>query len=127
MWAGVGDALILAGGELAALAVIEAVARLRPGVLGNSASPKDESFSDGLLEYPHWTRPAEFRGMEVPEVLLSGDHARVARWRRAAALAHTLERRPDLIDRQGGLSDADRDLLDEFSMSVPERGDQSVG
>ena len=91
---------VLAGGELAALAVIEAVARLRPGVLGNSESPKDESFSDGLLEYPHWTRPAEFRGME---------------------------RRPDLIDRQGGLSDADRDLLDEFSMSVPERGDQSVG
>ena len=118
---------VLAGGELAALAVIEAVARLRPGVLGNSESPKAESFSDGLLEYPHWTRPAEFRGMEVPEVLLSGDHARVARWRRAAALAHTLERRPDLIDRQGGLSDADRDLLDEFSMSVPERGDQSVG
>ena len=115
---------VLAGGELAALAVIEAVARLRPGVLGNSASPKDESFSDGLLEYPHWTRPAEFRGMEVPEVLLSGDHARVARWRQAAALAHTLKRRPDLIDRQGGLTDADRDLLDEFSIPVPERWDQ---
>ena len=115
---------MLAGGELAALAVIEAVARLRPGVLGNSASPKDESFSDGLLEHPHWTRPAEFRGMEVPEVLLSGDHARVARWRQAAALAHTLKRRPDLIDRQGGLTDADRDLLDEFSISVPERWDQ---
>ncbi len=115
---------VLAGGELAALAVIEAVARLRPGVLGNSASPKDESFSDGLLEYPHWTRPAEFRGVEVPEVLLSGDHARVSRWRRAAALAHTLKRRPDLIDRRGGLTDADRDLLDEFSIPVPERWDQ---
>lgn len=111
---------VLAGGELAALAVVEAVARLRPGVLGNTASPEDESFADGLLEYPHWTRPAEFRGVAVPDVLRSGDHARVDRWRRAAALVRTLEQRPDLITRRGGLSDADRDLLDEFSMPVPE-------
>jgi len=111
---------VLAGGELAALAVVEAVARLRPGVLGNSASPEDESFADGLLEYPHWTRPAEFRGMEVPEVLRSGDHARVARWRRAAALARTLQRRPDLVERRGGLTDTDRELLEEFSIPVPD-------
>ncbi len=111
---------VLAGGELAALAVVEAVARLRPGVLGNSASPEDESFADGLLEYPHWTRPAEFRGRSVPDVLRSGDHGRVARWRRAAALARTIERRPDLIERRGGLSGADRNLLDEFDMEGPD-------
>ena len=110
---------VLAGGELAALAVIEAVARLRPGVLGNSASPEDESFADGLLEYPHWTRPAEFRGRSVPDVLRSGDHARVARWRRAAALARTIERRPDLIEQRGGLTEADQDLLDEFETPDP--------
>jgi len=105
---------VLAGGELAALAVVEAVARLRPGVLGNSVSSDDESFADGLLEYPHWTRPAEFRGLEVPEVLRSGDHARVERFRRAAALARTMERRPDLVERRGGLADEDRRLLTEF-------------
>jgi len=109
----VGD-FVLAGGELAALAVVEAVARLVPGVLGNDASSGDESFADGLLEYPHYTRPAEFRGSAVPEVLRSGDHAQVERWRRARALARTVEHRPDLIERRGGLSDADRALLDEF-------------
>ena len=105
---------VLAGGELAALAIMEAVARLRPGVLGNEASPDDESFADGLLEYPHYTRPADFRGMEVPEVLRSGDHGRVARWRRAVALVRTLALRPDLIERRGGLTDADQALLEEF-------------
>ena len=105
---------VLAGGELAALAIMEAVARLRPGVLGNEASPDDESFADGLLEYPHYTRPADFRGMEVPEVLRSGDHGRVARWRRAGALVRTLALRPDLIERRGGLTDADQALLEEF-------------
>jgi tRNA (guanine37-N1)-methyltransferase len=105
---------VLAGGELAALVVIEAVARLVPGVLGNDASVVDESFSDGLLEYPHYTRPASFRGWDVPEVLRSGDHARVARWRRAAAVARTLRSRPDLIASAGGLSDADRRLVEEF-------------
>ena len=107
---------VLAGGELAALAIMEAVARLRPGVLGNEASPDDESFADGLLEYPHYTRPADFRGMEVPEVLRSGDHGRVARWRRAGALVRTLALRPDLIERRGGLADADRALLEEFGL-----------
>ena len=105
---------VLAGGELAALAIMEAVARLRPGELGNEASPDDESFADGLLEYPHYTRPADFRGMEVPEVLRSGDHGRVARWRRAGALVRTLALRPDLIERRGGLTEADQALLEEL-------------
>ncbi len=99
----VGD-FVLAGGELAALVVIEAVARLLPGILGNEASAGDESFSDGLLEYPQYTRPATFRGWEVPEVLRSGDHGRVDRWRRAQALVRTLRLRPDLVRDRGGLS-----------------------
>lgn len=111
----VGD-VVLAGGEVAALMVIEAAGRLVPGVLGNTASIDDESFSDGLLEYPHYTRPAEFRGWEVPEVLRSGDHARVARWRRAQAVRRTLDVRPDLIEARGGLTDADENLLREFDL-----------
>ena len=106
----VGD-VVLAGGEAAALLVMEAVGRCVPGVLANEASAVEESFSDGLLEYPQYTRPARFRGWEVPEVLRSGDHARVARWRRAQSLARTIERRPDLIEARGGLSDEDRELL----------------
>ena len=106
----VGD-VVLAGGEAAALLVLEAVGRCVPGVLANEASAVEESFSDGLLEYPQYTRPARFRGWEVPEVLRSGDHARVARWRRAQSLARTIERRPDLIAALGGLSDEDRELL----------------
>jgi tRNA (guanine37-N1)-methyltransferase len=109
----IGD-YVLGGGEVAALVVLEAVGRLVPGVMGNDSSADDESFSDGLLEYPHYTRPADFRGWEVPEVLRSGDHAKVARWRRARALARTLADRPDLIDARGGLTDADRALLAEF-------------
>ena len=80
---------VLGGGEVAAMVVLEAVGRLVPGVMGNDESAGDESFSDGLLEYPHYTRPASFRGWDAPEVLRSGDHARVARWRRAQALART--------------------------------------
>ena len=99
----VGD-VVLAGGEVGALLVVEAVARLRPGVLGNEASSVEESFADGLLEYPQYTRPAEFRGWAVPEVLRSVDHGRIGRWRRAQALARTLRRRPDLISARGGLS-----------------------
>ena len=106
----VGD-VVLAGGEAAALLVLEAVGRCVPGVLANEASAVEESFSDGLLEYPQYTRPARFREWEVPEVLRSGDHARVARWRRAQSLARTIERRPDLIEARGGLSDEDRELL----------------
>ncbi|MGA8296720.1 MAG: tRNA (guanosine(37)-N1)-methyltransferase TrmD [Acidimicrobiales bacterium] len=104
---------VLAGGELAALCVIEATARLVPGVVGNPASPEQESFSSGLLEYPQYTRPAEYAGFSVPEVLRSGDHPTIARWRRAAALARTIERRPDLIERRGGLSAEEKDLLCE--------------
>lgn len=111
----IGD-YVLAGGELGALVVIEAVARLIPGVMGNDRSAEEESFADGLLEYPHYTRPADFRGWPVPDVLRSGDHARVARWRRAMALARTGERRPDLLEARGGLDDADLRLLEEFGL-----------
>lgn len=111
----IGD-FVLAGGEVAALAVMEAVGRLIPGVMGNEESGRDESFGDGLLEYPHYTRPADFRGWQVPDVLRSGDHGRVARWRRAQALARTLDRRPDLIEARGGLSEVERALLAEFGL-----------
>jgi tRNA (guanine37-N1)-methyltransferase len=109
----VGD-FVLAGGEVAAAVVIEAVGRLVPGVLGNDESITDESFADNLLEYPHYTRPADFRGHVVPEVLRSGDHARVERWRRAQALHRTLGTRPDLVAARGGITDAEQRLLDEF-------------
>ncbi len=114
----VGD-VVLAGGEVAAMVTLEAVGRLVPGVMGNEASAHDESFSDGLLEYPHYTRPADFRGWTVPDVLRSGDHGRVARWRRAQALRRTLDRRPDLIEARGGLSGDDRRLLAEFGLEAP--------
>ena len=110
----VGD-VILSGGEVAACLVIEAVARLVPGAMGNATSPVTESFgSSGLLEEPHYTRPADFRGWTVPSALLSGDHARIERWRRAQALHRTIRVRPDLIEARGGLSDQDRRLLEEF-------------
>jgi tRNA (guanine37-N1)-methyltransferase len=94
----VGD-YTLSGGELPAMVVIDAVARLIPGVLGNLKSPEEESFSDGLLEYPQYTRPEEFRGMKVPDVLLSGDHERIQKWRKEMSLNLTRERRPDLLSR----------------------------
>ena len=109
---------VLAGGELAALCIIEAVVRLLPGGLGNDESSLDESFSDGLLEYPQYTKPSEVRGRAVPEILLSGNHARIARWRRAQALRLTLARRPDLMARRGGLSEQDLAILDEFPEMV---------
>jgi tRNA (guanine37-N1)-methyltransferase len=109
----VGD-FVLAGGELAALVVLESVARLLPGALGNGSSTDEESFSGGLLEYPQYTRPADFRGWRVPEVLRSGDHGKIRRWRQAQALARTLERRPDLIAARGGLTDEEEQLLAEF-------------
>ncbi|MGE3685347.1 MAG: tRNA (guanosine(37)-N1)-methyltransferase TrmD [Acidimicrobiia bacterium] len=114
----VGD-VVLSGGEVAACLVIEAVTRLLPGVMGNAVSPQTESFGEaGLLEEPHFTRPAEFRGWAVPDVLRSGDHGRVDRWRRSQALHRTLRYRPDLIEARGGLSETDRRLLEEFP-SVP--------
>jgi tRNA (guanine37-N1)-methyltransferase len=110
----VGD-VVLNGGEVAACLVIEAVTRLLPGAMGNADSPVAESFgATGLLEEPQFTRPAEFRGWEVPEILRSGDHARIARWRYAQALHRTLAARPDLVDARGGLTDDERALLEEF-------------
>ena len=117
----IGD-YVLAGGEAAALVVVEAVGRLVPGVMGNEASSAEESFTDGLLEYPHYTRPAEFRGWSVPEVLRSGDHGRVARWRRAQALARTLARRPDLVEARGGLTAAEVRLLESHGYRVSPSG-----
>jgi tRNA (guanine37-N1)-methyltransferase len=83
-------------------------------VMGNQTSADEESFSDGLLEYPHYTRPASFRGWDVPEVLRSGDHGRIARWRRAQSLARTQRLRPDLLEARGGLADEEAALLREF-------------
>ncbi len=117
----VGD-FVLAGGELAALVVVEAVARLLPEVLGNEDSALEESFTDGLLEYPQYTRPAEFRGWPVPEVLRSGDHGAVAAWRRTQALLRTAERRSDLIERlvrASALSPGDVRALAEHGYDVP--------
>jgi tRNA (guanine37-N1)-methyltransferase len=117
----VGD-FVLAGGELAALVVVEAVARLRPDVLGNEDSAADESFSAGLLEYPQYTRPAVFRGWEVPAVLRSGDHGAVAAWRRSQALLRTAAQRPDLLEhlvRTSALTDDDVRELVEHGYDVP--------
>lgn len=110
----VGD-FVLAGGELAALCIVEATVRLLPGALGNDESAQEESFSDGLLEYPQYTKPADYRGLEVPEVLRSGDHGRVARWRRAAALQRTKDRRPDLFANYE-ISVEDERALREFPL-----------
>jgi tRNA (guanine37-N1)-methyltransferase len=105
----IGD-YVLSGGELAALVVVDAVSRLVPGVVGDQGSVEADSFSRGLLDYPHYTRPAEFAGLKVPDVLLSGHHADVRRWRKLVALRRTLERRPDLM-ATADLDDEDRALL----------------
>ena len=114
----IGD-YILGGGELAAMVVIDAVVRLLPGVLGSEVSALDESHSEGLLEYPQYTRPEVFRGWKVPEVLLSGNHAQIERWRREQAIIRTLKRRPELIDRVG-LSEAERRLVADLMKSPPD-------
>jgi tRNA (guanine37-N1)-methyltransferase len=116
----IGD-YVLAGGEVAAAVVIDAVTRLLPGVMGNENSAGEESFASGLLEYPQYTRPPEFRGHAVPEVLRSGDHARIARWRRAQSLHRTRARRPDLLAGRP-LSGADEALLGEFPPEFPMTG-----
>lgn len=113
----IGD-FVLNGGEVAAMVVLEAVGRLVPGVMGNNTSAEEESFSEGLLEYPHYTRPAEFRGWEVPPVLRSGDHARIARWRQAQALHRTLRNRPDLVVARGGFTADEERLMAEFPAEV---------
>ena len=106
----IGD-VVVAGGEVGALVVLEATSRLVPGVMGNETSAESESFRNGLLEYPQYTRPATFRGWEVPEVLRSGDHARIERWRQRESLRQTVQRRPDLIEARGGLSETESALL----------------
>lgn len=116
----IGD-YVLTGGELPAMVMIDAIARLVPGVLGKSESAVTDSFADGLLEHPHYTRPPEFDGMKVPEVLLSGDHARIARWRRREQLRRTWLRRPDLLDGMN-LSKADLKLLDEIQTEEKANG-----
>ena len=108
----VGD-VVLNGGEVAACLVIEAVTRLLPGAMGNAESPMTESFgATGLLEEPHYTRPASFRGWDVPDVLRSGDHGRIERWRRAQSLHRTVAARPDLIEARGGLTAEEHDLVE---------------
>jgi len=104
----VGD-YVLSGGEIPAMVIIDAVTRLAPGALGNAASATDESFMSGLLEHPQYTRPEDFRGMRVPDILLSGDHGAIAAWRRREALRRTFERRPDLVAR-ATLADEDRNI-----------------
>ncbi len=108
----IGD-YVLGGGELAAMVVIEAVSRLLSGVVGSIESTQDDSFSTGLLQHPQYTRPAEFRGWAVPDVLLSGDHAEIARWRRRESLRRTVERRPDLLE-SAHLAGEDTRFIDEL-------------
>ena len=108
----VGD-YVLTGGELPALTMIDAVSRLIPGVLGDPTGAEDDSHSMGLLEYPHYTRPPEFRGWKVPDVLLSGDHGKVEKWRRQQALLRTFERRPDLLEKTE-LSNSDRKFVESL-------------
>jgi tRNA (guanine37-N1)-methyltransferase len=112
----IGD-YVLTGGELAAMVIVDAVARFVPGVVGDPGSVQVDSFAEGLLDHPHYTRPPEFRGMKVPKVLLSGDHEAIRRWRRAQRLRRTLERRPDLLKREA-LSPEDRRLLDEADLDL---------
>jgi tRNA (guanine37-N1)-methyltransferase len=101
----IGD-YVLSGGELGAMVILDACVRLLPGVMGAASSGEEESFEQGLLEYPHYTRPVEWEGRTIPEVLRSGDHAKIAAWRRARAIEDTRLRRPDLIERHGGASQA---------------------
>jgi tRNA (guanine37-N1)-methyltransferase len=113
----IGD-FVLTGGELPALILIDALSRLVPGVLGDPDGAADDSHAMGLLEYPHYTRPPEFRGWQVPAILLSGDHAKIARWRREQSLLRTLERRPDMLDVTN-LSKKDQIYLDKLNTQDP--------
>jgi tRNA (guanine37-N1)-methyltransferase len=110
----IGD-YILTGGELSALILIDAVSRFVPGVLGNMRSVEGDSFSDGLLEYPQYTRPADYKGWKVPDVLLSGNHAQIENWRREESLRKTYRRRPDLL-RKARLSAADKEILKKIKL-----------
>ena len=115
----IGD-YVLSGGELAALVVVDAVSRLVPGVVGDAESVEADSFARGLLDYPHYTRPAEFEGRQVPDVLLSGHHAEVRRWRKRAALQRTLERRPELL-KDAKLDDEEREILNSLRATEERR------
>ena len=119
----VGD-VVLAGGDAAALVIVESVVRLLPGVLGNPSSLQEESHTDGLLEYPVYTRPATWRGRDVPDVLRSGNHGRVAAWRRQQSLLRTMRRRPDLVERLdvASLSEDDRVLLSDHGWHIDDDG-----
>ena len=108
----IGD-YVLSGGELGAMIIIDAVSRLIPGVLGGERSNREDSFEDGLLEYPHYTRPRIFNGREAPSILLSGDHEKIRLWRRTESLRRTLERRPDLL-KKARLKEEDKAILDEI-------------
>jgi tRNA (guanine37-N1)-methyltransferase len=112
----IGD-YVLTGGELAAMVVIDAISRLLPGVLGSNRSAEDDSFSQSLLEYPQYTRPFDFRGSDVPEILLSGDHSAISLWRRREALKRTAMRRPDLLG-QAHLSEEDKKVLEEILREI---------
>jgi tRNA (guanine37-N1)-methyltransferase len=117
----IGD-YVLTGGELPALMIIDAVSRLMPGVLGDPTGAEDDSHSMGLLEYPHYTRPPEFRGWQVPEILLSGDHAKIEKWRREQALIRTLTRRPDILEK-ADLSEEDKKTVERLKSKVREESD----
>jgi tRNA (guanine37-N1)-methyltransferase len=112
----IGD-YVLTGGELPALVMADAVVRLLPGALGDEAAPDQDSFGVRLLEHPQYTRPQEFRGLRVPDVLVSGDHLRIARWRRAMALWRTWERRPDLLET-AGLTPEEQKLIEAFAQGA---------
>ncbi|MDO4912339.1 MAG: tRNA (guanosine(37)-N1)-methyltransferase TrmD [Lactobacillus sp.] len=112
----IGD-YVLTGGELPTMSMIDATVRLIPGILGNFASTEEESFADGLLEYPQYTRPAEFEGKKVPEVLMSGHHANIARWRLKEALKATLLHRPDLLENRA-MTDEEKELLTEIKSEL---------
>ena len=116
----IGD-YVLTGGELPALILIDAISRLIPGVLGDPDGATDDSHATGLLEYPHYTRPPEYRGWGVPEVLLSGDHGKVAQWRRQQSLLRTMAKRPDLLDK-AQLTEKERKFLEEYKNQIP-KGD----
>jgi tRNA (guanine37-N1)-methyltransferase len=118
----VGD-YVLTGGELPALIVIDAASRLLPGVLGDPTGAEDDSHSMGLLEYPHYTRPPEFRGWKVPEVLLSGDHRKIETWRREQALRRTLNKRPDMLEK-AELSNEDRKTVERLKSQAPAEPDR---
>ena len=119
----VGD-YVLTGGELPALLIIDAVSRLIPGVLGDPTGAEDDSHSMGLLEYPHYTKPPEFRGWKVPEVLLSGDHGKIETWRREQALLRTFKKRPDMLEK-AELSERDKKFVESLKSKVQEDSDPS--